>query len=98
MSFAEDFDHFIPDDEWMSGGYSYPRKYRSSRSYTDYSAKTEMFYEEKVIETEKAILFRFERGKAWIPKSKLILHVPERLRICIPFWLYRDLNYIREDA
>jgi len=95
MSFADDFDHFIPDQEWMEGGYS-SRSYRSS-SWVDYNATISIFYNSIVHETEKAYLVQFEQGKAWIPKSKVISHIPERLRISIPLWLQRSLSYIKDE-
>jgi hypothetical protein len=95
MSFADDFDHYIPDMEWMEGGYS-SRSYRSS-SYVDYNATTSVFYNKIVHETEKAYLVQFDQGKTWIPKSKVVSHIPERLRISIPMWLYRSLSYIKDE-
>lgn len=106
MSFADDFDHYIPPDDWGGDGGSYgkygsyPSKYtRNYRSnYINYGALpvTKTFIE-VVAETEKSYLIEFKEGKAWVPKREIDLLDMDNLKLKIPQWLASKLVYIQSD-
>lgn len=102
MSFAEEFGHDIPPDDWDGGG----RRRSNSRrnqysSYSHYakeiSKELNKVVEELIVETDKAYLFKFKEGKAWFPKSQVTFNEKSK-KITIPEWLWLNRRYIQEDA
>jgi len=96
MSYASDFGHDIPPDDWDGGGYR-RKRYYSNRFTGDnplFKVHNKKFIK-LVFETEKAYLLKFAQGKAWIPKSHSSIDT-EGLVVYIPFWLLSNLKFIQE--
>ena len=96
MSFADDFGHCIPPDDYPEGC-SYPRKYTSR--YNSYSDRGSKMIKKRFIsvtyETEKAYLLSFFEGKAWFPKSKIEINTTS-LIINVPSWLWNRIRFIKD--
>jgi hypothetical protein len=93
MSYASDFGHDIPPDDW-NGDYG-RRRYRARYHYND-NRRTELCYHDIVAETDKALLFLTKDGKTWVPKSK-IESIHYNLHIAyIPLWLWNKLKYFED--
>lgn len=94
MSFAEEFGHNIPPDDW-DGGYS---RYRPKRGYSfvNYKRIETLSFIEVVFETDKAYLIRFEQGKAWVPISQIDDIDVTKLKLKIPYWLKHSLEYFND--
>jgi len=96
MSFASDFGHDIPPDDW-DGGYS---RRGSKKNYTTYANPLYTKHEKKFMyvhaETDKAYLIEFYEGKAWVPKSHVDLDLMN-LKVTMPFWLFCKLKYNKEE-
>ncbi len=91
MSYAHDFGHDIPPDDWDPPRRKRGTSYRSN--FVSYRSNVTKMYEELVVETEKAILIRFKEGKAWLPKSKITV-VTNSKTVNLPVWLRMNLTYI----
>lgn len=93
MSYASDFGHDIPPDDWTGDYGRWRYKARYHYNYTNYNRKTELCYQEIVTETEKAYLFKCKEGKVWIPKSRIESLCVNALVVYIPLWLYNRLEF-----
>jgi len=96
MSYASDFGHDIPPDDWDGGGYR-RKRYYSNRFTGDnplFKILNKKFIK-LVYETEKAYLLEFAQGKTWLPKSQTSLD-REGLVVYLPFWFYNKISYIKE--
>jgi hypothetical protein len=93
MSFADDFWHDVPPDDWP-GGSGYPRKYTTR--FTGYRSEVifKRKYNEISHETDKAYLFIFKEGKAWLPKSRIVVD-KKTFIIKVPSWLWYRVNFIK---
>jgi hypothetical protein len=98
MSFASDFGHDIPPDDWdgWEGTSSSSRKKKRYYSFT-YSTPRTIYkiVQELVAETSKAYLFKFEEGNVWFPKSRVIYYQASNT-ISIPDWLWNRRKFISE--
>jgi hypothetical protein len=98
MSFADDFGHNIPPDDWDGGGYRRrDSNYSRNRSY--YIPRhnplfdiVKKLYIKVVKETDKAYLLQFEEGEAWLPKSKSSINSKDSY-VYLPKWLKNNLEY-----
>jgi len=93
MSYADDFGHDIPPDDYPGGsGYKI--------SAYDYMKKSNdsiiMSFIAIHKDTDKALLVEFDDGKVWLPKSKIWSLNKEKFNIMIPRWLSENFKYIKE--
>ncbi len=106
MSFADDFDHYIPPDDWGGDGGSYgkygsyPSKYTGNKRNSSYISQssgnyiTSKDFIKVCKETNKAFLVKFKEGNAWIPKSRISMIDLVKSKILIPVWLSQRLSYV----
>lgn len=92
MSFAEEFGHDIPPDDWDGGGYSRRKKSTYVRYDNPLFKHHAMHVKKVVIETEKAFLLEFLQGKAWVPKSKVRFFLKDMV-LYLPLWLKQNLEF-----
>ena len=109
MSFADDFDHYIPPDDWGGDGGSYgkygsyPSKYTGNKRNSSYissntgEVSVKRRFIEVVTETAKAYLIKFSYGNVWIPKSRIRLLDLDKSIIIMPQWLSERLSFIKDD-
>ena len=99
MSFAEEFGHDIPPDDWDGGGRRSRYKHKPTNYFTGtnplHTKIDKSFFGVKT-ETSKAYLVLFAQGLAWVPKSKVDIDV-DSLKITLPFWLYSRLEFIKDE-
>jgi len=95
MSFAEEFGHDIPPDDYYPTS-SGRRRSGNYSNFVDYNRRTEVLFREIVCETDKAYLFKCKEGKTWVPKSRIFSVSLDNLRFYVPYWLYCKLEYIKE--
>jgi len=100
MSFASEFGHDIPPDDW-NGGYSRGYKRGSRRDYSNnFTGDNPIFrtvnkkFDKLVHETEKAYLLEFAQGKTWLPKSQVSIEAEDKV-VYLPAWLLMNLKFIQ---
>jgi hypothetical protein len=93
MSYADDFGHDIPPDDYPGGSGYKTSDYRYVSG--DLESITLDFIKVHK-ETDKALLIEFEDGKVWLPKSRVRSFDKENLKIMIPRWLSENLRYIQD--
>ncbi len=101
MSFADDFGHNIPPDDWDGGGYRRrDSNYSRNRNYY-VPVHNPLFdivkkrYKEVVHETDRAYLLLFKKGKAWVPKSKVSINSKDSF-VYLPKWLKNNLKFKKD--
>lgn len=101
MSYVEDFDHYIPPDDWDGGYYRGKSKRNQYSSYPHYAKAIAKILNKPVKAlihtTDKAYLFEFEDGKCWFPISQ-VTYSENSKKIAIPEWLWLNRRYIKENA
>ncbi len=90
MSFAHDFGHDIPPDDWDG---NYRRKSKRTYHYSPPITRYIMLKITLVYETVKAYLVNDGKGNRWIPKSQSQL-LNDNSVIKIPEWLEDNKEYV----
>ena len=91
MSFADDFGHNIPPDDYDGGGYRRRKSYYTPRNNPLFDTHRKPF-KNITYETKKAYLLEFEEGNAWVPKSKVRIDEQRKL-LFLPKWLLNNLEF-----
>lgn len=95
MSFADDFGHNIPPDDYDGGGYRRRRKSYYNTMYNPLFETHRKSFKKITYETKKAYLLEFLEGNAWVPKSKIRMFLKEQM-ISLPKWLLNNLEFLKQ--
>jgi len=94
MSFASDFGHDIPSDDW-DGGYNIKKRNYVSRFTPSYPVTLSVILKK---ETDKAYLVNDGVGDRWLPKSETEFSFKtSKNQVVIPSWLQDQVIYIKRN-